>query len=149
MSTDLIEREVRIAAPVERVWALVTEAEHLGSWFGDAGAEVDLRPGGAMTLTWSEWGTTHARVERVEPPRLFSWRWLLDGEDEPSEGNSTLVEFTLRADGGETLLKVVEAGFDGLDLPEEERRRRYASHTGGWQRELDELAAHALQPAAR
>lgn len=149
MSSDLIEREVRIAAPVERVWALVTEAEHLGSWFGDAGAEVDLRPGGAMTLTWSEWGTTHARVERVEPPRLFSWRWLLDGEDEPSAGNSTLVEFTLRADGGETLLKVVEAGFDGLALPEEELRRRYASHTGGWQRELDELVAHALQQAAR
>lgn len=149
MSTDQIEREVRIAAPVERVWALVTEAEHLGSWFGDAGAEVDLRPGGAMTLTWAEWGVTHARVERVEPPRLFSWRWLLEAGTEPGDGNSSLVEFTLDDAGGETLLKVVESGFDGLALPAEERQRRYASHTGGWQRELDELVAHALQPAAR
>lgn len=148
-TTDRIEREVRIAAPVERVWALVTEAEHLGSWFGDAGAEVDLRPGGEMTLTWAEWGTTHARVERVEPPRLFSWRWLLEAGAEPVAGSSSLVEFTLDDDGGETVLKVVESGFDGLALPEEERRRRYASHTGGWERELDELVAHALQPAAR
>jgi uncharacterized protein YndB with AHSA1/START domain len=148
-TTDRIEREVRIAAPVERVWALVTEAEHLGSWFGDAGAEVDLRPGGEMTLRWEEWGVTHARVERVEPPHRFSWRWLLEGGSEPADGNSTLVEFTLADDGGETLLTVVEAGFDGLALPQEERRRRYASHTGGWERELDELAVHARQPAAR
>jgi len=149
MSTDRIEREVRIAAPVERVWALITEAEHLGSWFGDAGAEVDLRPGGALTLRWAEYGTTRARVERVEPPRLFSWRWLLDADGEPTPGNSTLVEFTLREDGGETLLKVVESGFDGLDLPEEERRRRYAGNTDGWRQELDELAGYARQPAAR
>jgi uncharacterized protein YndB with AHSA1/START domain len=31
---DRIEREVTIDAPPERVWELVTEAEHLGRWFG-------------------------------------------------------------------------------------------------------------------
>ena len=49
MVPDQIERETVIAAPVERVWALLTEAEHLGRWFGDAGAEIDLRPGGAWS----------------------------------------------------------------------------------------------------
>ncbi len=38
MVTDSIEREVAIAAPVDRVWALLTQAEHLALWFGDAGA---------------------------------------------------------------------------------------------------------------
>jgi uncharacterized protein YndB with AHSA1/START domain len=50
MVPDQIERETVINAPVERVWELITEAEHLGRWFGDAGAEIDLRPGGAMIL---------------------------------------------------------------------------------------------------
>jgi uncharacterized protein YndB with AHSA1/START domain len=40
---DRIEREIAIAAPIERVWELVTEPEHVGRWFGDAGAEIDLR----------------------------------------------------------------------------------------------------------
>jgi uncharacterized protein YndB with AHSA1/START domain len=63
---DRIEREVRIDAPIERVWALVTEAEHFGGWFADSGAEIDLRPGGAMTLSWEEHGTVRARVRVVE-----------------------------------------------------------------------------------
>ena len=35
-----------------------------GRWFGDAGAEIDLRPGGAMVVRWSEHGTVHARGSR-------------------------------------------------------------------------------------
>ena len=62
---DTIEREVQIDAPVEHVWALLTQAEHLGTWFGDAGAEIDLRPGGMLSLSWEEHGTAHGRVERV------------------------------------------------------------------------------------
>ncbi|MCW2748125.1 MAG: hypothetical protein JWP10_1267, partial [Nocardioidaceae bacterium] len=34
MSTETIEREISIEAPVDRVWSLITEAEHLGTWFG-------------------------------------------------------------------------------------------------------------------
>ena len=69
MVPEQIEREVVIAAPIERVWATITQPEHVGSWFGDAGAEIDLRPGGAMTITWAKHGTSHAVVERVEPPK--------------------------------------------------------------------------------
>jgi uncharacterized protein YndB with AHSA1/START domain len=48
MDHDRIERKALINAPQERVWELLTEAEHLGRWFGDAGAEIDLRPGGRI-----------------------------------------------------------------------------------------------------
>src|SRR5256714_12456447 len=94
---DAIERETVIAAPVERVWRLLTDADHLGTWFGDAGAEIDLRPGGTLVLRWVEHGTVHARVERVEPDRLFSYRWAArqnTGEIELEDGNSTLREFS-------------------------------------------------------
>jgi uncharacterized protein YndB with AHSA1/START domain len=30
------------------VWAILTEPGHLDQWFTNAGAELDLRPGGAI-----------------------------------------------------------------------------------------------------
>jgi uncharacterized protein YndB with AHSA1/START domain len=87
---DRIEREIVIDAPIEHVWSLITESEHFGTWFADSGAEIDLRPGGAMSLSWEEHGTVRASVERVERPRLFSYRWANAREVDPVEGHSTL-----------------------------------------------------------
>jgi uncharacterized protein YndB with AHSA1/START domain len=144
MSTDSIARDVVIAAPPTRVWELLTTAEHLGTWFGDAGAAIELRPGGALELRWREHPSAHGRVEVVEPPERFTFRWAAFGDGrgaEPADGTTTLVEFTLAAlDGGTaTRLSVVESGFDALDLPADERRREHESHTEGWPREIDEL----------
>jgi len=142
---DRIEREVVIEAPVERVWELVTQAEHLGRWFGDAGAEVDLRPGGAMSLSWEEHGTVRGRIEAVEPRRLFSFRW---GREEPAPGNSTLVEFTLAGEGAGTRLRVVESGFEQLDVPVEQQRAKHEDNTEGWRIELGELREYSAKVAA-
>ena len=118
MTQDSIEREVTIEAPVERVWSVITEAEHLGRWFGDAGAEIDLRPGGELTMRWESGDTARARVETVEPPRRFAYRWFhyshADDGGEHTPANSTLVEFTLTPEGAATRLRVVESGFAAL-----------------------------------
>ncbi len=149
MSTpDRIEREVLIEAPIERVWALITEADHFGSWFSDAGAEIELRPGGAMRLSWEEHGTVLARVERVEPPNLFAYRWANGPDVEPAEGHSTLVEFTLAPAEGGTRVRVVETGFATLDTTDAERRRQLDDNTEGWGIELGHLAEHAERAAA-
>ena len=150
---DQIARDVVIAAPVERVWDLVTTAEHLGAWFGDDGADIDLRPGGALVLRWKEHSTVHGRVETVEPYSRFSFHWLAGGcdtpaADEPADGTSTLVEFTLVPEGDGTRLTVVESGFSTLALSPAAREERFASHTGGWAFELGELADHGARVAA-
>jgi uncharacterized protein YndB with AHSA1/START domain len=148
---DSIEREVVIDAPVDRVWKLVTEAEHLGRWFGDAGAEVDLRPGGAMELRWSEYGASRGRIEAVEPPRLFAFRWAPftdPGGADPTDGNSTRVEFTLSEEGEATRLRVVESGFETLATSEEQRRHNVGSNTEGWKLELAELQDYATRATA-
>jgi uncharacterized protein YndB with AHSA1/START domain len=150
--TDRIERDVVIAAPVERVWELVTSPEHVGRWFADGGAQIDLRPGGRMSLTWREHGTFHGRVEAVEPPHRFAWRWLseMESQAEPTPANSTLTEFRLAEDGDATRVSVVETGFDGLEVDASARSAALASHTEGWRLELDELVAYATEvPAAR
>jgi uncharacterized protein YndB with AHSA1/START domain len=150
VSADQIERETVIAAPVDRVWALLTEAEHLGRWFGDAGAEIDLRPGGALSLNWERYGTVRGRVVDVEAPRRFSYRWAVLREQfgsEPIEGNSTLVEFSLEAEGDGTRLRVVESGFATLDAPAETRDERIEDNRKGWGSELGELREYAERVA--
>jgi uncharacterized protein YndB with AHSA1/START domain len=147
---DMIEREVTIAAPVERVWALMTAGEHLGRWFADAGADVDLRPGGALELRWKEHGTSRGRIEAVEPPRRLAFRWAPfkdPGGVEPTDGNSTLVEFTLSEEGDGTRLRVVESGFATLDCSDEQRGRNLDGNTEGWRLELAELQEYAVTAA--
>ena len=146
MTEDRIEREVVIDAPVERVWALITQSEHLGTWFGDAGADIDLREGGELELRWEEHGTSRGRIERLDEPTAFSFRWAPfkdPGGVEPVDGNSTLVEFTLVSEGDGTRLRVVESGFTGLDAAAEQQRKNYESNTEGWSLELGELVDYA------
>jgi uncharacterized protein YndB with AHSA1/START domain len=140
---DRIEREVVIEAPIERVWALITEPQHVGTWFADAGAEIDLRPGGEMVLRWEEHGTYHARVEQVEPPRVFAYRGAIEPDTELGPGNSTRVEYTLAAEGDATRVRVVESGFSGLDTPEDERRKFFEGNVEGWRIKLGDLVEYA------
>jgi uncharacterized protein YndB with AHSA1/START domain len=151
MVPDQIERETFIAAPVERVWTLITEAEHLGRWFGDAGAEIDLRPGGAMVLRWDEYGESLGRVVAVEPHARFSYRWAPfkdSGGAEPVDGNSTLVEFTLRPEADGTRLRVVESGFASLDTTDEQRAANHEGNTEGWEYETNDLREYAAKVSA-
>jgi uncharacterized protein YndB with AHSA1/START domain len=143
---DAIEREVVIDAPPGVVWSIVTEARHLAGWFSDE-AEIELRPGGRMLLTWRAHGTYEGRVETVDPPRRFAFRWQTrDGDF--SETNSTLVVMTLAAEETGTRLRVVESGFATLPWPDDARTRYADENAEGWLTELDELRAHVAQVVA-
>lgn len=148
MVAKQIEREIVIDAPPSRVWAAITQPEHVGAWFGDDGAEVDLRPGGTMKVRWKEHGTQLTTIERVEPQRYFAWRWMSPEGQQPNAENSTLVEFNLTPEGNGTRLRVVESGFDNLAMSEEDRAARFRDNTNGWREELDELRDYAQRLAA-
>src|SRR6266540_6394475 len=108
---DRIEREIVVAAPADRLWEVLTRPEHIGRWFEGMAVEVDLRPGGAMVLVSQEFGKFHAIVEKVEPPRLFAYRWARHPDTPVTEGSATRVEFTLTPEGDATRLRVAESGF--------------------------------------
>jgi uncharacterized protein YndB with AHSA1/START domain len=135
---DRIERTVVLASAPPRVWQALTTADGLSAWFGER-ASIDLRPGGAASLTFAGGMTVDIRVERVEDPTVFAYTWRLPDlpEDDPRR---TYVEFTLEPHGEGTLLRVVETGF--AQLPPDTRRETYDSHSEGWARELAELAEH-------
>jgi len=145
---EQIEQEIVIAASPERVWAVLTEAEHLGKGSPDVTAEVDPRPGGSIVLKWTEYGTFLFRIERVEPPRFFSFRWARPTDAEPRPGNSTLVEFTLIPEGSGTRLRVVESGFRDLDLSDEEKAAWANGNVDGWAGQLSEIRDYAARLAA-
>ena len=133
---DRIERTVQVAHPPAKVWAALTTAEGLGSWFGHK-ATIDLRPGGSASMTWDHGLTAEMRVERVEEPTVFAFTWHIHGlpDDDPRR---TYVEFTLEAVGGGTRLTVVESGF--AQLPADVYRKAYDGNSDGWASELGELA---------
>src|ERR1700681_275227 len=117
--TDRIEAEIRIAAPAERVWAVLTDPTHIGEWFGmGKPAQLDLRPGGVFQLDFGENGVFPNLIVTVDPPRTFSYRSASGFPGEPAtEENSTLVEFTLEDDGNGTVLRLQESGFDAIKIP--------------------------------
>ena len=139
---DRIERTVALSSAPGEVWEALTTAEGLGAWFGER-ATIDLRPGGAATMTFSGGTTVEMRVERVEEPTVFAYTWRLPDLPD-TDPRRTYVEFTLEPDGEGTLLHVVESGF--AQLPVDTRQSTYDSHSEGWSRELSELAAHVDGP---
>jgi uncharacterized protein YndB with AHSA1/START domain len=145
MVPEQIEREIVIDAPPERVWAVLTDPEHVAAWFAQA-VEGDLQPGAASVLTWKEHGSVPIVVERSDAPSFFSDRWAARSPGaEPAAGNSTLVEFTLAPEGEGTRLRVVESGFGGLDAEKEEYVR---DNTEGWQGALSSLREYVAKTEA-
>ncbi|HEY4278804.1 MAG TPA: SRPBCC domain-containing protein [Conexibacter sp.] len=144
MIPDQIERETLIEAPVETVWNVVTEPDHIARWFSDA-ASIDLRPGGDGSLTWDGYGTHALRVVTVERPRLFAFRWELPEGEEPREDNSLLVEFQLEPDGENTRLRVVESSLDAVTWTGERKQQVLDGHSDGWARRIVALTAYAAE----
>jgi uncharacterized protein YndB with AHSA1/START domain len=141
--SDTIQRDIFIAAPVEKVWELVSVP---GWWIND----------GTLDLNSVEWlARDHAivhhpdagdlLVERLEAeaPRTATFRWLVSGAEvrRPDAAEDqflhTRVTFTLTPESGGTRLAVTESGFATAAMEEKARRRAYADNSEGWQIELD------------
>src|SRR5258708_2709737 len=72
-------------------------------------------------------------VDRVEPMRLFSFRWhpfAMETGVDYSKEPTTLVVFELEEASGGTMLTVSESGFDRI--PIERRAKAFAANEGGW-----------------
>jgi uncharacterized protein YndB with AHSA1/START domain len=153
MEEDRVEREMRVAAPVERVWAVLTERAHMAEWLAHhfEVRDCDLRPGGALVLHQKPHNATlPARIVTVERPHVFAYRWAMayPGE-EPTEDNSTLVEFRLTPDGNGTVLRVTESGFARVSIPPERAYAGRKAHSQGWPVYMDEIRRRAEEFALR
>lgn len=140
MNTDRIEKRIELQAPVSRVWRALTDHREFGAWFGvklDEPFAVGQVATGWITYPGYEYIKFEARVERMEPERVFSYRWAhprsLDKVDYSPDYTSeptTLVEFRLEKTATGTLLMVTESGFD--KLPADRRDECFRRNEGGW-----------------
>ena len=134
--TDRIEKKVLLSAPRARVWRAIADAREFGKWFGVelAGAFTPgARVKGKITHKGYEHLTFEMTVERMEPERLFSYRWhpyAVDPEVDYSSEPTTLVVFELEESGKGTILTVVESGFDRIPLAR--RAEAYRMNDQGW-----------------
>lgn len=85
-------------------------------------------------------------IEKMEPERLFSWRWhpgAIDPGRDYSKDPTTLVVFTLQDVEGGTLVKVVESGFD--EVPEAYRATAFRLNTEGWEGQMKNVERHVAR----
>lgn len=148
MTTDRIEKQVLLRAPLERVWNAVSDARQFGAWFG---MEFDgpFREGERITgrivpttvdvevakLQEPHRGTTFDfSVDRIEPRCRISFRWhpyAVDPTVDYSSEPTTLIVFELKEVEGGTLLTISESGFD--KIPIERRAEAFKANEGGWE----------------
>jgi len=147
-ATDRIERSVVLKAPRERVWRALANAEEFGTWFGVNLKGQTFSPGevarGPIAIIGYEHIVWEARIERIEPPKLLSFRWhpyAVDPKVDYTKEEPTLVTFTLSdAPGNTTRLTVVESGFD--KVPPERRLEAFRMNGQGWSIQMDNIARH-------
>ncbi len=145
---NTVTADTYIDAPLEDTWAILTGPEQIREWFQLERISADMRPGGDLVFHWAEHGTHYARVEALEPPSRFAFRWTLVSGEPIREGNSTLVEFTLETEGRGTRLRVLESGFASLDGGEEAQRTHIEQNTGGWTGTFEGIARYVSSRAA-
>ena len=146
-STDRIERKIALKAPRARVWCALTDAEEFGRWFGVDLTGRRFAPGARVQGKIMHPGYEHlvwdVVIERMEPERLFAWRWhpaAVEPGVDYSKEPTTLVEFRLEDAPGGTLLTVVESGFAGI--PPERRLGAFRMNSEGWESQMGNIERH-------
>jgi len=134
--TDRIEKRILLRAPRPRVWRAIADAQEFGKWFGvdltgafAAGARVT----GKIATKGYDHLTLEMTVERMEPERLFSWRWhpyAVEPDVDYTGEPTTLVVFELEEVPEGTMLTVVESGFDRIPLAR--RAQAFRMNEQGW-----------------
>lgn len=151
MSTDRIEKRILLRAPRARVWHALADAERFGQWFG-VKLKGSFAPGARLRGEVQHKGYEHVpfeiTIERMEPERLFSWRWhpyAVDPKIDYSAENTTLVVFELEEVAEGTMLTVVESGFDGIPLAR--RLEAFRRNEAGWAAQMTAIERYVSQGA--
>jgi uncharacterized protein YndB with AHSA1/START domain len=150
-SSDRIERKILLKAPRSTVWRALANAESFGKWFGVAlnGKRfvAGERTQGKITYPGYEHLVWDVQVARVEPERVFAFRWhpyAVEPDMDYSSEPTTLVLFELEDMDGGTLLKVVESGFD--NIPVERRLKAFRMNSRGWDDQMTSIETYLAAP---
>ena len=130
---EIIEREVRIAAPPAIVFAFWTDPARMGRWMG-RDIQLDPRPGGEFRVDYNGSDIVRGAFVTVEPPSriVLTWGWEAPGDPTPPGASTVEVDFV--PDGEGTILRLRHSGLvtDAV-----------SGHAEGWDYFLPSLVAAA------
>jgi uncharacterized protein YndB with AHSA1/START domain len=115
MRRDVVRREAVLPAPIDDVWASLTEPAELDAWLGEV-LELELRPGGRVCVREADGAARRGFVEAVEPPTRLAIRWRrIDGAGTSLEiGEAARVELRLEPLGDETRLTLLDEPIEAV-----------------------------------
>ena len=126
---QVIEREVRIAAPPETVFTFWTDPARVARWMG-RDIRLDPQPGGEFRIDYNGSDIARGAFVAVEPPSriVLTWGWEAPGDVTPP--GASIVEVDLVPDGDGTILRLRHSGL----LAE-----AVSGHAEGWDHFLSSL----------
>jgi uncharacterized protein YndB with AHSA1/START domain len=161
-TSDRIEKTILLRAPRARVWRALTDAREFGDWFG-VKLDAPFAPGTLVrgTIAPTKFDSDVAKgqqpyeglpfeitIDRIEPERLFSFRWhpfaIERGVDYSSEP-MTLIVFTIDEVPEGVLLTVTESGFDQIPLAR--RAQAFTANEQGWNMVVRVVEKYLVQTA--
>jgi uncharacterized protein YndB with AHSA1/START domain len=155
--TDRIQKQVLLRAPLARVWRAVSDSREFGSWFGvefDGAFSPNTQIRGKIVPTKADSEVAKKQkphegmafeltLDRIEPPRLLSFRWhpfAVEPGVEYTNEPATLVVFELAEQDGGTRLTITESGFDQIPLAR--RATAFAKNEQGWTIQTELIAKY-------
>jgi uncharacterized protein YndB with AHSA1/START domain len=157
--TDLppgtVQVSVFIPAPLETVWAAMTQRDQVRKWFGDLSA--DLKAGGAARLDFGDGDFFEIRDVALNSPRLLRYQWRFLGT-----GPSNAIEWSNVPEDGGVRLTVTDQEPNRTAATVDEltegwtdflRRLQVFGASGqntrySWRRQFDGSIELASEPAA-
>ncbi|MBM7772367.1 uncharacterized protein YndB with AHSA1/START domain [Actinokineospora baliensis] len=110
-----VVRSAQVPAPIDQVWAVVSDPERAPDWFSFADrTEVLSGEGvGQRRRQFGRWGRFRSEIDQevtaFEPPTLIAWKHTkerIDGRDSPTYAKSTRFRIELAADGEHTTVSL-------------------------------------------
>ena len=145
-TTDRIEKNVVLRAPLPRVWRVLADSREFGHWFR-LSLEGPFVEGQTVHGTILHPGLEHLRValamERILPEKLLSYRWhpyAVDPHVDYAAEPTTLVELFVEEKDGGTALRLVESGFDRIPLAR--RAEAFRMNDQGWTEQMKNIERH-------
>jgi len=134
---DAVIAEIQVAAPPERVFKALSDADELMRWFKSPECpmkywQMDARVGGKYGYATAKGSLVvndvsefecHGEILECDPPRLLVYTWIGNWHDSPA--SRTVVRWELTPQPGGTLVKVTHSGLSNLPVARKDYR-------GGW-----------------
>ncbi len=146
---DTVEKEILVAASIDRVWRALTDHLEFGRWFRvrlDQPFEVGGESTGHMTIPGYEHVLWEAQILEMKQHRLFALSgppFVENTDVDLSKEPWLTTTFTLTETEQDTLVNVVESGFSKLSPFIRVEAR--TGNTEGWDFQMANLRSYLSQ----